>query len=599
VTSSVVPPATVLDNGTAYSTITVTLLDASGNPVAGKTVALSQGAGTRSTISAASGLSNANGVVTFTVRDTFAETVTYTAIDTTDGVVVTQTAAVIFQGGTVVTSRSTVTANPGTVTADGVSYSVITVTLEDTNRYPVSGKTVMLTAGSGASVISVGGVPGNSTTTNASGQAIFTVTDTTAQAVTYTAHDTTDSINLTSTATVTFVASTANTPTLALTLSIAGPPYTALYNTPFTVTATVTPSGDHNGITFSVSGVCASTGTTTNTATVAMTASSGTCVVAAIVAANTTGTTHYNSATASVTVTATLATQATLTVTGAPASAVYNTTFTVGYSGGSGTGAVTFAATGGCSNVGTLVTMTSGTTDCSITATKAADTNYQSATSDPVTVTATTATGTVTVNCPAAVYNGQPQTCTATTGPTTGLTVDFTYNGSSTAPTAEGSYTVVGTMSDNNYSGSGTATLVITPEPVTATAGSYSAAYNGSVITLPGCTLMGAFTSNLVCTDSPLTVGPDVGAGAVTPVVTETNGDLASNYTITLVPGSWSITQAASSIALSCPPSVVYTGAAVTPCTATVTGPGLSQSLTVTYVNNVNAGTNTATASAP
>ena len=54
-----------------------------------------------------------------------------------------------------------------------------------------------------------------------------------------------------------------------------------------------------------------------------------------------------------------------------------------GSSGGSGTGAVTFASTGACSVVSTtgVVTMTSGTGTCSVTATKAADANYGSTTS--------------------------------------------------------------------------------------------------------------------------------------------------------------------------------------------------------------------------
>src|ERR1019366_8104986 len=44
--------------------------------------------------------------------------------------------------------------------------------------------------------------------------------------------------------------------------------------------------------------------------------------------------------------------------------------------------------------------------------------------------------------------------------------------------------------------------------------------------------------------------------------------------------------------------SVVYNGLAQTPCTATVTGAGgFSQSLTVSYTNNTNAGTATASAS--
>jgi Bacterial Ig-like domain (group 3)/FG-GAP-like repeat len=83
--------------------------------------------------------------------------------------------------------------------------------------------------------------------------------------------------------------------------------------------------------------------------------------------------------------TVTLAGQATLTVTGVPVTAQpYGTTFTVGSSGGSGTGAVTFAATGSCSVTGTTVTITSGSGTCSLTATKAADANYINATSAAV-----------------------------------------------------------------------------------------------------------------------------------------------------------------------------------------------------------------------
>ena len=602
VTSSVVPPATVLDNGTAYATITVTLLDGNSNPVSGKTVTLQANAGASSTISAASGSSSASGVVTFRVYDTSAETVTYTAIDTTDGVVVAQTAQVIFQGGTVSTStsHSTASATPASVTADGISQSIITVTLQDVNNNPVSGVTVTLaqsvTTGTASSTIT----PVNGGITNASGQAIFTVVDSTVQNVTYTASYTSTangSGTLSSTQqkpVVSFVAGTANTPTIALALNITGPPYSEPYNGTFTGTATVTPggrTGDTNSISFGVSGVCTITGNTSTTVTVQMTASSGTCTVTATVAASTSGTTKYNSASTSVTVTASLATPATLTVTGAPESAVYNTTFTVGYSGGSGTGAVTFNATGACSNVGTLVTMTSGTGTCSITATQAADANYASQTSNPVTVQATTAGGTLTLTCPSAVYNGQPQTCSATTTPA-GLNVTYTYNGNSTA-TSAGSYTVVGTINDNNYAGSGTATLVIAPEPVTATAGSLTAVYTGSPFPITNaCTFtVGSFTANLSCTNSPSPVGPDVGAGAVTPVVTASDG--LGNYIITSVPGSWNITRATSGVTVNCPTSVVFNGAAQTPCTATVTGAGTpGQTATVNYLNdNIDVGT--------
>ncbi len=50
---------------------------------------------------------------------------------------------------------------------------------------------------------------------------------------------------------------------------------------------------------------------------------------------------------------------------------------------------------------------------------------------------------------------------------------------------------------------------------------------------------------------------------------------------------------------VTCPANATFTGSAIEPCSATVTGPVLSQALTVSYSNNVNAGTATASASYP
>ena len=65
-------------------------------------------------------------------------------------------------------------------------------------------------------------------------------------------------------------------------------------------------------------------------------------------------------------------------------------------------------------------------------------------------------------------YNGSARSATATTSPA-GLTVYFTYNGSSNAPTNAGSYSVIGTIFDVNYHGSATGTLVINPLPAAPT----------------------------------------------------------------------------------------------------------------------------------
>jgi hypothetical protein len=59
----------------------------------------------------------------------------------------------------------------------------------------------------------------------------------------------------------------------------------------------------------------------------------------------------------------------------------------------------------------------------------------------------------------------------------------------------------------------------------------------------------------------------------------------------------FTIDKAPTTTAVSCPAGpFTYTGAAQTPCSASVTGPGLSQSLTVNYTNNTSVGTATASA---
>ncbi len=57
------------------------------------------------------------------------------------------------------------------------------------------------------------------------------------------------------------------------------------------------------------------------------------------------------------------------------------------------------------------------------------------------------------------------------------------------------------------------------------------------------------------------------------------------------------ITPAPTTVTVNCPASVPFNGSARTPCTASVSGPGLSQSLSVSYTNNVAVGTATASAS--
>jgi hypothetical protein len=196
-------PGSVPADGSTTSTITATLKDASDNPVSGKTVSLTKSYGPGAPgISPPSGPSDANGVVTFAVKSTTAGTDTFQATDTTDSVLIADTADVTFAPGPVDADASKVSATPTSVPADGMTTSTITVTLKDSNSNPVSGKAVTLakTGGPGSPTIS----GPTATVTNASGQVTFTIKSATPGTDSFQATDTSDSVVIAQTASVTF-----------------------------------------------------------------------------------------------------------------------------------------------------------------------------------------------------------------------------------------------------------------------------------------------------------------------------------------------------------------------------------------------------------
>jgi len=80
-------------------------------------------------------------------------------------------------------------------------------------------------------------------------------------------------------------------------------------------------------------------------------------------------------------------------------------------------------------------------------------TNYNSGTISQAPVT-------ITLGGLAQTYDGTPKSATATTNPP-GKPVGFTYNGTTSAPVNAGNYTVVATITDSNYTGTASGTLVI------------------------------------------------------------------------------------------------------------------------------------------
>ena len=172
-------------------------------------------------------------------------------------------------------------------------------------------------------------------------------------------------------------------------------PASAVFGDSFGVTASA-PGG---AVSFSSSGACSNTG-----ATFTMTSGTGTCSVKYDQAGNA----NYNAAPQVVeTVSAQKADQAITVTTHAPASAVYNTGFSVAATAPGG--AVSFTSAGSCSNTGATYTITAASGTCSVNYDQAGNANYNSAPQVVESVTAGKQAQSITITLHApttAVYNG-------------------------------------------------------------------------------------------------------------------------------------------------------------------------------------------------
>jgi hypothetical protein len=257
-------------------------------------------------------------------------------------------------------------------------------------------------------------------------------------------------------------------------------------------------------------------------------------------------------------------------------------------SGGTLSGTLTQAASGGIATFSGLSLNKAGIGYTLV----ASSTDLTSATSDPFTVGKGTAT--LSLSNLSQTYDGSPKSVTVTTSPGGLSGVAVTYNGSATVPTNAGSYAVVASLSNPDYTATdATGTLVIGPASSTTTVSCpTSVTYTGAAQTPCSATVTGAggLSSSL-----PVNYTNNTNAGMATASASFA-GD--ANHTGSSNSKTFSITKASSTVTVSCPASVTYTGAAQTPCTATVTGAGsLNNPLPVSYANNVNVGTATASAS--
>jgi len=96
--STVVATKTTVLVGPPGTTVIVTLLASCGTPEVARDVVL-RGSGGGAVVTPSSAMTNARGQASFTVTDAIAETVEFSATDTTDGVVIRQGAQVTFVSG--------------------------------------------------------------------------------------------------------------------------------------------------------------------------------------------------------------------------------------------------------------------------------------------------------------------------------------------------------------------------------------------------------------------------------------------------------------------------------------------------------------------
>jgi hypothetical protein len=124
--------------------------------------------------------------------------------------------------------------------------------------------------------------------------------------------------------------------------------------------------------------------------------------------------------------------------------------------------AVSFSASGDCTLSGAQVHLTRAGT-CTIDATQPGDANHNAATPVSRTFTISKATATITLESLSQIFDGTPKSANATTNPA-GLSVTLTYSQSGlpiAAPTNAGSYDVIASVTDANYKGGTSGTLVI------------------------------------------------------------------------------------------------------------------------------------------
>ncbi|MGA0786954.1 MAG: beta strand repeat-containing protein [Ilumatobacteraceae bacterium] len=241
----------------------------------------------------------------------------------------------------------------------------------------------------------------------------------------------------------------------------------------------------------------------------------------------------------------------------------YGQTLTLAGSGGNGDGALSYAKSSGtCAVSGTELTPGNAGSTCQVQITRAASTNYEAQTSDPITITINRATPTIgSLTLPAPTYGDVPFTLTNPTATFNGASVAgtwtyasaldsvATFSGATGTVAGGGSSTITATFTPtdtvNLFTTSVTATLTVAKATPTFTWASVDATYGdaNANITAPivattaatGTWLYTSATTSVVAiSDSQLDFG-NAGSSVVTATFTPSNtANYVSGGTVTM-----------------------------------------------------------------
>ena len=286
--------------------------------------------------------------------------------------------------------------------------------------------------------------------------------------------------------------------------------------------------------------------------------------------------TNYNGGTATNTITIN---KATPTITwSAPADIVYGAALGAAQLNATANAPGTFAYTPASGAV-----LDAGSRTLSVTFTPTDAANYESATRS-TTITVTKATATLSLGNLSHIYDGSGKSASVTADPSTVTGITLTYNGGSSLPANAGSYTVVASLTNSNYSATPVSgTLTIAKAQATLTLGDLSQTYNGAAHAVSVASDPTGLSGISLTYDGSPTAPTAAGSYAV--VASLDN----ANYEATPASGTLTIGKASATITLA-NLNQVYSGSSRT-ATATTNPTGL-QSITLTYNGGTIAPTN-------